>query len=215
VSTPTRLADVLDAALAGHPPLPDGLVAVVGRPLGAKAAIVAFTGHHVVAADVPPDWVAGLCPPGDLAAPMGPRFVSALAERLRVEAGTQDAVLVARGSAESPLPLVTASAAETRQALMDAPNPRRDCRMWRTTDGSGTVILGRGLEDRWEVAIEVAPALRGRGLGRALALAARSLVGPDEHVIAQIAPGNVASLRAALGAGYTPLAAEILFFDAG
>ena len=74
-------------------------------------------------------------------------------------------------------------------------------------------MLGRGLEDRWEAAIEVVQDQRGRGLGRTLALAARALVGPGELVFAQIAPGNVASLRAALAAGFRPFAAEILFFD--
>ena len=48
---------------------------------------------------------------------------------------------------------------------------------------------------------------------RLMALAARALLEPGELVFAQIAPGNVASLRAALAAGFRPVAAEILFFD--
>ena len=90
---------------------------------------------------------------------------------------------------------------------------RRDARVWFTPDGIGRLALGRGLEGRWEAAIDVATAARGQGLGRRLAAAARGLIGPNEPVYAQIAPGNVASLRAALAAGYRPIAAEILFFD--
>jgi GNAT superfamily N-acetyltransferase len=207
------LRDVLAAAVAGRPPNVDGLTEVGPRPLGARAAIVAFTGHHVVAADVDPDWVAHRCPPWALEAPFGPEFVVALAERVRGRAGTLDLVLVADSAPDAGVALRPATPQQTREALEGAPNPRRDVRMWRTADGSGQVLLGRGLEDRWEAAIEVAPDARGQGLGRRLATAVRGLVGPGEHVFAQIAPGNVSSLRAALAAGYRPVAAEILFFD--
>jgi GNAT superfamily N-acetyltransferase len=81
------------------------------------------------------------------------------------------------------------------------------------TDGQGLVLIGRGLEGRWEFALDVEPASRGRGIGRALASAARGLVGPGESVFAQVAPGNVASVRAVLAAGFRPFSAEILFWD--
>ncbi|MFC7586374.1 GNAT family N-acetyltransferase [Nonomuraea antimicrobica] len=61
---------------------------------------------------------------------------------------------------------------------------------------------------RWEAAVEVEPEHRGRGLGRLLAGAARHLV--PEPVWAQIAPGNAASVRAFLAAGYVPVGAEVL-----
>ena len=44
-----------------------------------------------------------------------------------------------------------------------------------------------------------------------LAAAARGLVPAGEHLFAQVAPGNVASLRAFLAAGYRPIGAEVLF----
>ena len=75
------------------------------------------------------------------------------------------------------------------------------------------MILGRGLADRWEVAVEVAPQARGRGLGRALAMAARSLLPQGRPVWAQIAPGNAASVRAFLAAGYDPVGAEALLIS--
>ena len=52
--------------------------------------------------------------------------------------------------------------------------------------------------------------VQGQGLGRALAAAARHLVPEDRPVWAQIAPGNAASVRAFLAAGYSPIGAEAL-----
>jgi GNAT superfamily N-acetyltransferase len=87
---------------------------------------------------------------------------------------------------------------------------RDEVRVWRTPDGAGHVLVGRGLAGRWETAFEVEPAARGRGLGRRLAAAATGLVPPGEQVWAQVAPGNAASLRAVLAAGYRPVCAEVL-----
>jgi L-amino acid N-acyltransferase YncA len=56
----------------------------------------------------------------------------------------------------------------------------------------------------------VSEAARGRGLGRRLATAARVLVPDGRPVWAQIAPGNAASVRAFLAAGYAPVGAEAL-----
>jgi GNAT superfamily N-acetyltransferase len=207
------LARVLADATRGAPPPVDGLTELVPAPSGARAAIVGFTGHHVVAADVDPVWVATVCPRWALEAPFGSAFVGGLAERLRARAGTLDVVLVADGTPRMAIDLLRATRQEVRDTLEGAANPRRDVAVWRTPDGAARLVLGHGLEERWEVALEVTPAARGRGLGRRLAAAARGLVGSGELVFAQIAPGNVASLRAALGAGYRPFSAEILFFD--
>jgi RimJ/RimL family protein N-acetyltransferase len=72
-------------------------------------------------------------------------------------------------------------------------------------------VLGRGLAGRMEVAFEVDPDHRGRGLGRAIATAARHLAPRGEPMFAQVSPGNVASVRALLGAGYVPVGAEVLY----
>jgi hypothetical protein len=52
-----------------YPPF-DALTEVMPRPSTVPAAVFSFTGHHVVAADVDPDWVQRRCPPGDLVAPI-------------------------------------------------------------------------------------------------------------------------------------------------
>jgi hypothetical protein len=88
--------------------------------------------------------------------------------------------------------------------------------MFRTTDGDGVLIVGRGLAGRWEAAYEVDEDARGRGLGRTLAAAALDLVPTGEPLFVSVAPGNVASLRAVLATGrYRPIAGEVLFAVGG
>jgi GNAT superfamily N-acetyltransferase len=73
------------------------------------------------------------------------------------------------------------------------------------------VLAAEGLGGRREVAFEVAPARRNRGLGRLLVTAARHLTPPGEVLFAQVAPGNAASLRAVPAAGLRPIGAQVLF----
>ena len=73
------------------------------------------------------------------------------------------------------------------------------------------VVVGHGLAGRTEVAIEVDPAARGAGLGVRTLVDSRRLAGEDEVVFAQVAPGNAASLRAFLRAGFEPIGCEVLF----
>jgi GNAT superfamily N-acetyltransferase len=86
---------------------------------------------------------------------------------------------------------------------------RSDVRIWATADGAGLLTVGRGVAGRLEVSLEVEPTAQRQGLGTALAAAAPALV--SEPLWAQVAPANVASLRAFLAAGYRPVGAEVLF----
>ena len=57
-----------------------------------------------------------------------------------------------------------------------------------------------------DISINVAPAARGRGFGRALIVAATShALAHHALVLAEIKPGNAASTRAFLSAGYRPI----------
>ena len=176
-------------------------------PLGARAVVVGGTAWHVVAADVDPEWVAEAVTPDPIAVPLGARFLAALADRVGHEPGVLDALLVA-----PPTPL---TAPGLEPADVDHPRVRRarlhrsDVRVWTTRDGAGLLTLGRGVAGRLEVSLEVDPVARGRGLGTALARAARGLTA--EPLWAQVAPANTASLRAFLAAGYRPVGAEVLF----
>jgi GNAT superfamily N-acetyltransferase len=181
-------------------------VTVLPAPLGARAVVVGGSAWHVVAADVDPDWVAAEVADDPIAAPLNARFLSALADRIGHEPGALDNVLVAPPG-RSDLALVPADLDHPRvaRALLH----RTDVRVWSTPDGAGLLTLGRGVAGRWEVSLEVDPVCRGRGLGTSLAQAARALT--TEPLWAQVAPANVASLRAFLAAGYRPVGAEVLF----
>lgn len=206
------LRDVVD----GRPPPADGVVEVVPQPPGRTAGILAFAGHHVVAADVDPAWVHARLPPGDLAAPVGAAFVGALTAELGVEPDNLDVVLAGRGTGRGP----SAGEVELEAAVLDEAHPRyersndfrTDITSWTTNDGVGVLIVGRGLARRWEAAFEVDEAARGRGLGRRLIAASLDVVPAGEPLFLQIAPGNVPSLRAALATGaFRPVGAEVLF----
>jgi GNAT superfamily N-acetyltransferase len=207
------LYDVLIAAAAGRHPEPDGSVDVMPQ-LGPAAGVVAFSAHFVVSADVDHHWVRDQLPPGDYSAPLGARFLVALADRIGADIGSVDAVLAATGRGNGPAGDVADGLEEIEARehprVVRALRYRDHVRVWRTPDGAGHVLVGRGLAGRWETAFEVEPAVRGHGLGRRLAAAATALVPAGEPVWAQVAPGNAASMRAVLAAGYRPVCGEVM-----
>jgi GNAT superfamily N-acetyltransferase len=159
-------------------------------------AVLAFTAHHVVAARVDPGLVAARLPPGDLEAPMSAAFLGWLGERLGSQPGSLDVVLAAEGlGGTPPLALRAGVDPERHPRVARALRYRNEPAAWTDADGLGVLVLGRGLAGRREVAFEVDPAARNRGLGRLLITAARHLTPPGEPLFAQVAPGNVASLR--------------------
>lgn len=202
------LSEILARAAAGSPPPPDGGLTILPQPSDRDAGVIAFTAHSVVFANVTAGWVRARIPAGDLSAPMGPRFLQALAERLGRQAASTDMLTVAAALAGPP---------ELRLAQVDGSDHPRARRARRYRDdlavwaGDGAVVLiGRGVASRWEVAVEVDPARRNEGIGRCAARAARHLVPAGEPVWAQISPGNVASMRAFLAAGFVPAGGEAL-----
>ena len=210
---PDRVRELLEAVLRGEFPPVDLRTEVVPQPPGPVAGLLAFTGHHVVAADVDPAWVASLLPDGDVVAPVQPAFVAALAERLGRTFDAYDLVLAAPAlDGPPPVDLVRVDDLSHHPRVARALRYRTEVTAYETAGGEGMVLVGRGLAGRWETAFEVAPGARGRGLGRALATAARHLVPAGEHVFVQVAPGNVSSVRAILAAGgYVAVGGELLF----
>jgi GNAT superfamily N-acetyltransferase len=192
-------------------PPADGSVTVLPAPPGARAVVVGGTAWHVVAADVDPSWVAAQVVHDPLAAPLGARFLASLGDRIGAEPGVVDAVLVAPTAPADPgLKLVESEQWEHPRVLRALAH-RTGVQVWTTPDGGALLALGRGVCGRWEVSMEVDPAVRGRGLGTALAVAAPGLVPGGGPLWAQVAPANTASLRAFLAAGYRPVGAEVLF----
>lgn len=216
-----QLAALLLGAAAGEPPPVDLATVLLPRSPGPVSAVLGFTGHHVVAADVEPAWLAATRDAGDFASVLRAPLLAALAARVGARAGHLDVVLVAApqdgpgGAAPAePLELVpdpwTAERVSAHGRVRRALAYRRDLRVHRTPDQAGIVTLGRGLADRWEISFEVEPYARGRGLGKALASVGPGLVPGGEPVFAQVSPGNVASLRVLLSAGYRPIGSEVL-----
>ena len=188
---------------------------VLPQPPGPVAGLLAFDGHHVVAADVDEHWVRARLPARDLSAPTQAGFLDALASQLGRRYDNLDAVFAApaeEGHPELDLEEVPADAGHPRVARALA--YRRDVTVYETPGGDAVLLVGRGLAERWEAAFEVDPSARGRGMGRSLIRAARRLVPVGEPIFLQVAPGNVSSTRAVLGAGgFRPVGAEVLFPD--
>ncbi len=207
------LAGILRNAARGALPPPDGSVRVLGRPPGRTDAVVAFTAHAIVAADVPAAEVRRRLPPGDLGAPLSPAFLQWLAKALHSTPGVLDVVLAAVASApgRAHLDLVPRDDAWDHPRVARAGRYRTDIGVYSDRAGRGLLVLGRGLVGRWEMSFEVEPTHRGAGLGRRLAAAARAMTPSGEPLFAQVAAGNAASLRALLSAGFTPIGAEVLF----
>jgi GNAT superfamily N-acetyltransferase len=210
----TTLADILRGIERGVFPAPDLGVTVVPAPSPRETCVVALTGHIVIAADVDPAWVAERVPAGDLSAPTNPPFLSALEEFTGRRVNAIDAMLLATALTD-PADRKAATVGVTELTNHDHPRVER---AWRYRDDvrvygdayGGLVLTGRGLAGRLECAIEVPEEARGKGHGRRLATAARALIPPDAHIWAQITPGNAASFRTFLAAGYKPVGAEAL-----
>ena len=212
----TAGADPLAALVAGvalgAPPPVDGRVTVLA-PTGRSSAVLAFTGHHVVVADVDPAWVHERLARWDMSGPLSAPFLDALGAQIGRRYDNLDLVLVAPAlEGPPPVELVEVPADLDHPRVQRARRYRDDVRAFEVRGGAGVLVLGRGVGGRWEAAFEVDPAERGRGLGRSLASSARHLVPAGEHLFVQVSPGNSASLRAILGAGgFRPVGGEALF----
>jgi hypothetical protein len=205
------LAAVLDAAARGRFPAADGGFDVMPRLPGPADALIGFTGHFVLAADIDVDAVAARVSARDLSVPMSPAFLTWVAECTGSRPATFDALLCAIGTGEGAPDWLEPDPGFEHPRVERARRYRDEIDVWRTRDGDAILAVGRGICDRWELGFEITPDARGRGLGRRVAAAARALVPAGAPVWAQVAPGNAASLRAVVAAGFSPVAAEVLF----
>ncbi|RNI22790.1 N-acetyltransferase [Flexivirga caeni] len=215
MSSDHPLAQILRAAAAGDPPPADGGWRRLSPWNASVFGIVTFTGHAVLCVpdDVTDIELAGLHPDG-FGGAADPRVVTVLA-------GTDgwidslDVLLAARGLGGRPELLVP------RPDLTTWPRARRAVGLRSAVETYGVadrddvlVTIGNGIAGLLELSFEVDLPARGAGLGRRLIADARRLVATDEILLAAVAPGNVASLRATLAAGFTPVAGVQLFHPA-
>ncbi len=210
-----RLVKLLREAARDRFPAADMGVDVLDAPPGPSDAVVAFSGHNVIAAGVDAAELRAHLPGDDPGGPLSAPFLTWLGLQLGMPPGSLDVVLVADGTGrpddDHPLAEVEAPDPAFADRVARARHHRSDVRLFTDPGARGIVILGRGLAQRREVSLEIAPRRRGRGVGAALARATLGLVPEGESLFAQVAPGNVASLRAFLRAGYRPIGAEVLF----
>ena len=179
-------------------------------------AVVAFTGHAVLAVgdDVMDDelhgWdldgYGGALHPRVLANLVGPHgWVDSLDVIVAAHGAGDDG----SGGLQSEIDLVPCDDLADHPRVRHAESLRDDVRVWADRDRSGLITLGQGLGGLPELSVEVVHA--GRGLGRRLMRAALGLVPKGEVVVAAVAPGNAASLRALLASGFMPLGAVQVF----
>lgn len=205
------LAEILAAAARGVFPPADGGTTLLPQPAPRDAGVLAFTARSIVFVDEDPGWIRktlATVETDPLAATMNPRFLTALMDRTDRVTDTIDLLTVADALPGDPPLTLREIADPDHPRVRRARAHRDDVRAW-TTDG-GVLVLGRGVAGRWETAIEVDEPARHRGLGRALAIAARHLVPYGEHLWSQQAAGNARSIRAFQAAGFRPVASEIL-----
>jgi GNAT superfamily N-acetyltransferase len=205
---PGALAALLAGVAAGNHLPSDGGVTILPQPSPRDCGVISFTAHSVIFADADPAWVSDQLPDGDLGAPMNSRFLQALSTHTGRRARGVDMLCLTESVPGRPRLRLTRCAAPSHPRVELALRARDNVMTW-AADG-GLVLLGRGVAGRWEVAIEVEPDHRGRGLGRELAAAARHLIPAGAPLWAQISPGNVASVRAFFAAGYQHVGAEAL-----
>jgi hypothetical protein len=198
------LGTILEAAAAGRFPPVDGHVEVLPPDADGTWAVVAFSGHAYVLADVDgaeliargADGYGGASKPDVLCWLAGDR-----------RAGSLDVVLVAEGRDGDRL--------ERRDDLDDHPrvqraaHHRRDIEVYG--DDVGLLVLGYGLAGRRELSVELLDHTAAcQGHGRRLIAAGLGQVPAGQLCWAQVAPGNAASLRAFLAAGFVPVCSEVL-----
>jgi hypothetical protein len=201
---------LLEQAAASSFPSDSGEVEVLPSPSGSCDAVVALTGHSIVASAVTESWIEEHVPRDDLTGPMRPDFVAALAAELGTKPGSIDVLLAAPGLDSAPA--VELSQVEDGDARTGrARRYRSDVRSYADRDSGGVANLGRGLDGRLDLSIELPTPSRSAGGGRKIIEAARALVPPGEFLFASIAPGNARCLRAALAGGFAPIGAEVLF----
>jgi hypothetical protein len=213
------LAGLITAAAAGRFPDPDGGWRRVPPWRPGLEAVISFTGHAVfaVAADITDQRLASLGADG-FGGAHDPRLITALAgpdgwidclDMLMAGRGTgrpcDPPRLVDRPDLATHPRAGFAARIRDHTRLMGYPDPRR----------SALAIISRGIAGLTELSFELEPGWRARGGGSRLAADALSAVPPGQLAVAAVAPGNAASVRALLSAGFVPLGSVQLFRRAG
>jgi hypothetical protein len=193
------LAAMLTDAVGDRFPVADGTVSVVPALQDGVEAVVAFTGHAVIATTLALDAVLAAGADGFGGATLPTLLTLMSGDGGEVEC--LDVLLGARGTGGGRLP--RCPSADTHPRAMHARHWRSNVRVHG--DDRGLLVLADGVAGLKQISYQVPPHARGRGLGRSLLADGLALVDRDEPVLTAVAPGNAASLRAVLAAGFVPL----------
>ena len=213
------LAGVIAGAAAGRFPAPDGGWHRVPPWRAGVEAIISFTAHALfaVAPDITDGRLAVLGANG-LGGAHDPRLITALAgpdgwidvlDMLMAGRGT--------GGVGPPPRLVDRPDLGTHPRAAFAARIRDHPRVLGYLDPgrSALAIISRGIAGLTELSFELEFGHRGRGGGSQLAADALNMIPAGQLVVAAVAPGNAASVRALLSAGFVPLGSVQLFRRAG
>jgi hypothetical protein len=213
------LARLITAAVAGRFPDPDGGWERVPPWRPGLEAIFSFTAHAVfaVAPDVPDRRIASLGADG-FGGAHDPRLITALAGP-EAWIDVLDMLLAGCGTGRpgAPPPLVARPDLATHPRARFAARIRDEPRVLGYPDPrrSALATISRGIAGLTELSFELEPGRRGQGGGARLAADALSVLPAGQLAVAAVAPGNAASVRALLSAGFVPLGSLQLFRRAG
>lgn len=213
------LAGLIAAAAAGRFPGPDGGWHRVPPWRPGLEAVVSFTGHAVfaVAPDIPDHRLAALGADG-FGGAHDPRLIAAVAGP-EAWIDCLDMLMASRGTGHPgvPPPLIDRPDLATRPRAEFAARVRSHPRVlgYPDPDRSALAVISQGIAGLTELSFELEPGRRGRGDGSRLAADALGVVPAGELAVAAVAPGNAASVRALLSAGFVPLGSLQLFRRAG
>lgn len=206
-----RLRELCEAAARGSFPLPEWAIEVLPPPPRVLGAVVAFTGHHVIAADIPEADVRAHLDPEDIAAPFNPVFLTWLGGRLGGSVGHIDVMLARMGGGDKDGWLQPEPNPPENERVRRARKQRASVEFLAPREGGAIVTMGVGLAGRRELSMEITEeSHRNAGLGTRLVRAAAARVAADEAVFASVAPGNVRSLRCLIHGDFVPIGAECI-----
>jgi hypothetical protein len=210
---PHPLAELIIAAAARRFVVADGGWRRVPPWRSGLEAVVGFTGHavFVLESDVTDARLAALGADG-LGGAHDPRLITALAGP-GAWIDSLDVLMVGRGTGDAAARLVARPDLVSHPRVRFAAQLRDDCRVLGDPDRerAAVAIVGRGIAGLTELSFELEPARRGVGAGSAFIRDALATVAAGELVLSAVAPGNAASLRALLSAGFAPLGSSQLF----
>lgn len=206
------LGQLLLQCAEGRYPSPDGGWHRVTPWHHDVEGVIAFTAHAVLAVrdDVTDETLQRLGADG-FGGAHHPRLVAALAGP-EGWIDSIDAVLLGRGTGQ-PSPLVERPDLVGSPRVLHALGVRDVERVLGYPDPTdcSVVIVSRGLGGLPELSFELDARFRGGGRARGLVDDALAVLPDGEVVVTAVAPGNAASLRTVLGAGFVPVASVQLW----